>query len=242
MTATLPTDSPSTPTLVASATSSVLSSRPNGDPVSATFLASPPVIDGDLDDWTTTPYIANETVPNAADEWNGASDLSATFYLGWDAENLYIAIRRTDDIFVQVSWGRYMYQGDDVEIQLDADLAGDFYTTTMSTDDFQIGLSPGNFDSLSPEAYRWHPRYLESWLTNVDVAAVQTSEGYTLEAAIPWSVFDVIPSTGNRYGFAMALSDNDIAGVSAWQSMVTNVTTRLTVNPTTWGTLILETP
>lgn len=240
--ATLPTDAIPTPTIPPSATSVVLSSRPNADPVSASFLASPPVIDGDLNDWATTPYVANETAPRASENWTGANDLSATFYLGWDAENLYVAIRRTDDVFVQISWGRYMYRGDDVEIQLDADLAGDFYTTTMSPDDFQIGLSPGNFDSLSPEAYRWHPRYLESWLTTVDVAAVKAGEGYALEAAIPWSVFNVTPSSGSRFGFVISLSDNDIAGKSTWQSMVTNVNTRLTVDPTTWGTLILGAP
>jgi hypothetical protein len=240
--ATLSTDAIPTPSVVPSATSVVLSSRPNGDPVTAAYLDAPPVIDGELNEWATTPYVANETAPRAAENWTGANDLSATFYLGWDAENLYVAIRRTDDVFVQISWGRYMYRGDDVEIQLDADLAGDFYTTTMSPDDFQIGLSPGNFDSLTPEAYRWHPRYLESWLNNVDVAAVKAGEGYALEVAIPWSVFNVTPSSGSRFGFALSLSDNDIAGKSTWQSMVTNVNTRTTVDPTTWGTLILGAP
>ncbi len=234
-TATGPTGTP-----LPSATMGSLSERPNGNPITATFLSAPPVIDGDLSEWSTTAYGAEETVPYAGDNWIGASDLSATFYIGWDAEYLYIAISRTDDTFVQVSWGRYMYRGDDIEIQLDTDLAGDFHSAIMSSDDYQIGLSPGNFDSLESEAYRWYPRYLESWLRTVVVEAVLTDDDYVLEAKIPWSVFDVTPVDGNRFGFALSLSDNDIAGTSSWQSMVSSVNTRRVTDPTTWGMLILE--
>ena len=133
-----------------------------------------------------------------------------------------------------------MYRGDDIEIQLDTNLAGDFYTTYLSSDDYQIGLSPGNFDSIDSEAYRWYPRNLESWLTSVVIEAVLTNGGYDLEAKIPWSVFGITPASGSRFGFALSLSDNDLVGVSTWQSMVSSVNTRRTADPTTWGTLILE--
>jgi len=202
-------------------------------------LSAPPVIDGDLREWSTTAYTATETVPLAGNNWTGASDLSATFYIGWDVNYLYLAVSRTDDTFVQISWGRYMYRGDDVEIQLDTNLAGDYYTTYLSNDDYQIGLSPGNFGSIDTEAYRWYPRP-ESWLNSVVVKAVLTSEGYDLEAKIPWSVFGVTPVSGSRFGFALSLSDNDLVGSSTWQSMVSSVNTRRTADPTTWGTLILE--
>jgi hypothetical protein len=178
-----------------------------------------------------------------ADEgWTGASDLSATFYIGWDNTALYLGVRRTDDTFVQISWGRYMYRGDDVEIQLDADLAGDYYTTSMSNDDYQIGLSPGNFSSIDPEVYRWYPRALESWLNAAEVDAKRINGGYELEARIPWSTMSVTPIAGGRYGFALSLSDNDLAGTSTFQSMVSSVSTRTLSDPTTWGTLILEAP
>ena len=234
-TATGPTGTP-----LATATTGTLNSRPNGSPVTAAFLSAPPVIDGDLSEWSTTAYTANETVPLAGNNWTGASDLSATFYIGWDVNYLYLAVSRTDDTFVQISWGRYMYRGDDVEIQLDTNLAGDYYTTYLSSDDYQIGLSPGNFGSMDTEAYRWYPRNLESWLYAVVVEAVLTSEGYDLEAKIPWSVFGVTPASGSRFGFALSLSDNDLVGSSTWQSMVSSVNTRRTADPTTWGTLILE--
>lgn len=214
--------------------------RPNGSPVYAAYLTSPPVIDGDLSEWSTTAYTAAETVPFAGDNWTGAADVSATFYIGWDTQYLYLGVSRTDDQFVQVSYGRYMYRGDDVEIQLDLDLAGDYATTLVSADDYQLGFSPGNFGSLSPEAYRWYPRSLESYLTSVLVDAIQTANGYDLEARIPWSVMGITPAEGTHYGFTLSLSDNDQPGVSTWESMVSNISTRRTVDPTTWGTLILD--
>ncbi len=239
-----PIGTPASPsgTPPAIATTGDLNTRPNGSPVTAAYFTTLPVIDGDLSEWTTTEYTADQTVPSAGENWTGASDVSAKYYIGWDANYLYLAVRRTDDAFVQVSWGRYMYRGDDVEIQLDTDLAGDYYTTSMSSDDYQIGLSPGNFGSIEPEAYRWFPRYLESWITAAEVEAKLTDAGYDLEAKIPWSAFGVSPLGGSRYGFALSLSDNDAAGVSTWQSMVSSVNTRRLTDPTTWGTLILEQP
>jgi hypothetical protein len=135
-----------------------------------------------------------------------------------------------------------MYKGDDVEIQLDADLPGDYSSISLSGDDFQIGLSPGNFGTLQPEAHLWFPRSQEHNLSSVQVKAKKSNGGYQLEAKIPWSTFGISPQSGDRFGFALSLSDNDSPGVSAWQSMVSSVTTRRVADPTTWGTLILGSP
>lgn len=229
-------------TIIPEATSSSLDSRSNGTPVTVAYRNETITIDGDLSDWTTTSYTANETVPYAGSGWSGPGDLSATFHIVWDADYLYLAVKRTDDTFVQTSWGRYMYKGDDVEIQLDTDLAGDFYTASMSQDDYQIGLTPGNFGSLDAEVYRWFPRSQEAWVNSADIAAEKAGNGYNLEVRIPWSAFDLSPTAGSHYGFALSLSDNDTMGVSTWQSMVSNVKTRRATDPTTWGTLILESP
>lgn len=234
------TDTPGGPTHSAPTSTVKAGYRPNGTPVIAMFMTTPPTIDGDLSEWTSTPYRADQALPYASANWTGASDLSATYYIGWDSTNLYLAVKRTDDTFVQISSGRYMYKGDDVEIQLDADLSGDFSSTTLSADDFQIGLSPGNFGSRAEEAYRWYPRAQESWLSTVVVKAKKQGEGFDLEAKIPWVVFGTTPSETSTYGFALSFSDNDLPGTATWQSMVSNVITRKLANPTTWGTLVLS--
>jgi hypothetical protein len=213
--------------------------RPNGSPVFATFLDTGPIIDGDLSEWQGSTYSAQDIVFGASN-WTGVSDASAKYYIGWDNTNLYLGVEITDDTFVQVSRGRYMYKGDEVEIQLDTDLTGDFSSTFLSADDYQIGLSPGNFSNLGKEAYRWYPRSVESYLTSTNFAAKQSDNGYTMEARIPWIIFGITPSEGARYGFAVSISDNDLAGTSVQQSMVSSVSSRKLTDPTSWGTLVLE--
>jgi hypothetical protein len=228
------TNVPGAPT----ATVNPAAGRPNGTPLSAVNLAVAPAIDGDLSDWTGVSYgLAACTF--GCNLRSGDSDLSGTFFLGYDATNLYLAVQVRDDKYVQVSSGRNMYLGDDVEIQFDANLVTDFSSTSLTSDDYQIGLTAGNFGTVAPQAYRWYPRSAEGSLTAVVVKAKQVGDGYALEAKIPWTVFGVTPVAGNKYGFAISLSDDDQAGTAVQQSMVSSVGTRKLLNPTTWGTLVL---
>ncbi len=215
--------------------------RPNGLPVTADFLSSPPAIDGDLSDWTGNVYSANQIVFGAS-SWTGGADCSATYSVGWDSANLYLAIRVTDDKFVQVASGRTLFKGDSAELLFDADLLGDFNTQPLSEDDFQIGMSPGNFGSLPPSAYRWFPANQEAALTTADVKAMKSDAGYNLEVRFPWAVFGVNPVSNRHYGFVLSISDNDTAGTSVQQSMVSGVSSRVLTNTTTWGTLVLGPP
>ncbi len=59
------------------------------------------------------------------------------------------------------------------------------------------------------------------------------------EVAIPWTVFEVKPKSGQHFGFVLSISDNDNASANAQQTMVSNVKTRILVDPTTWGDLTL---
>lgn len=230
---TLPT--PTGPT----ATTGALSTRPNGSVVSAVFLATAPTIDGNTAEWTSSSFIADRATFGAAN-WTGTSDASATYFLGWDGSHLYLAARVRDDRFVQGATGRYLYRGDSAEFLLDTNLASDFTSTVLSSDDYQIGLSPGNFASLSPEAYLWFPANLEGARANATVRARQTTDGYELEASIPWTILGITPTQGAHYGFAFSVSDNDSPGTTLQQTLVSSVSTRRLTNPTTWGTLVLN--
>jgi hypothetical protein len=238
--------SPATPTEVGAPTAttgpSATATPVPAEAVTAAYLSAPPVIDGNLADWSTTAYTVDRPLSYASSGWTGTSDLSARYYLGWDVNYLYLAVERFDDLFVQTATGRYLYRGDDVEIQLDADLAGDESSKTLSGDDYQIGFSPGNFDSRPPEAYLWYPRSREGALASVSVKAAKQGQGYILEARIPWSTFGITPEENDQFGFVLALSDNDLAGVAAWQSMIANVAGRRLADPTTWGLLVLGPP
>jgi len=247
-TRTLPAANTETPTVIptggtaeATGTSApaTLDTRPNGSPVEATLLTTPPSVDGNLSDWSSPARELDEIVFGVSN-WSGANDVSAKYQIGWTEQGLYLAVQVIDDAFVQVSSGRNVFKGDIVELQLDTDLEGDFFSNSLTTDDFQIGLSPGNFGSLGSEAWRWYPIGLAGSLSTVSLKAVTTSQGYNLEAMIPWTVFGLTPAAGDRLGFALSVSDNDLRGAPVQQSMVSSVSTRTLTNPTTWGTLILK--
>lgn len=228
-----------TPQATGAATAAASSgSRPNGTIVKAPFLGAPPTIDGSLSEWSAG-YPASHVVFGSSSR-SGASDLSATYFIGWDQTYLYLGVQVADDKVVQVSQGRILYKGDEVEIQFDSALDADFSSTTLSADDYQLGLSPGDFGAHGPEAYRWYPSTKAGSLTNVLVKSASTTSGYNLEARIPWSVLGVIPQSGNHYGFVLSVSDDDKTGEAVQESLISSVNTRKLLNPTTWGTLELE--
>src|SRR3990172_4992448 len=227
-----------TPTSVATATEVA---RSNGTPIHAPRLPVAPGIDGDLSEWGTLANTINQ-VSYRPENWTGTNDNSATFALGWDANNLYIAIAVVDDHFEQTQRNELIFKGDSTEILLDANLGGDFSDTRLSDDDFQLGLSPGNLATgdPAPQAWLWFPKSKSGVPAGATVAAKRSGEGFTLEAAIPWSLFGVTPSGGSRYGFVASASDDDKTGVAEQESLISSVGTRKLLNPTTWGTLILD--
>lgn len=216
--------------------------RPNGELISADDRAGQgavvPNIDGDIGEWELVFSVSNVVFQPA--NWSGTNDNSARFATIWTTENLYLAVKVIDDIHVQTQSGKLLYQGDSLELQFDADLAGDFASTLLSGDDFQLGLSPGDFAGIAPEAYLWNPSAKTGVPTSVIVMAKATTDGYTLEAAIPWALFNVTPTMFTTYGLALNVSDNDTPGTAEQQSMISSSPARRLTDPTTWGTLILD--
>ncbi len=215
--------------------------RPNGNVFHASLRTSSPVINAQGDDWPSPlPYAIDQNVFKPAN-WTGAADQIGHFSAGWDVSNLYLFIVIEDELHVQIEHGELLFQGDSLELQLDTDLAGDFDSTSLSPDDFQLGLSPGQ-NSDTPEAYLWNPAGRKGVPTGLTLASRATGAqgGYVLEVAIPWSMYGVTPTSVLRFGFALNSSDDDQPGVAVQQSMISTVSTRTLLNPTTWGTLQLD--
>jgi hypothetical protein len=173
--------------------------------------------------------------------WTGKADLEGAFRIGWDNNNLYIAVKVTDDRYVQKTAGADIYKGDSLELLVDANLNGDYADQSLSGDDYQFGISAGNPEpGQNMQAYRWFPSDKAGSLTNVKIGAVSMSDGYRVEAAIPWSDLGITPVDGQQLGFALSISDNDNPNVNAQESMVSTVTSRVLVDPTSWGVLELK--
>jgi hypothetical protein len=228
------TSTPRTPTATEAG-----GTKRSGVSVKATYLSSPPTIDGDWTDWDTDTYNASSVI-YGADNWVGSNDLESNFRVGWDFQYLYIAAEVVDDSYAQNASGYDIYKGDSLEILLDANVSGDFNSTAMSGDDYQLAISPGRGDTKGEKtAYLYYPSGSRG-ARGFNIGTTGGSSVYYVEAAIPWSVFGVTAKEGKHLGFAFSVSDNDNPVENVQESMVSNVSGRKLLNPTTWGDLTLE--
>jgi hypothetical protein len=212
--------------------------RPGVAPWLAPRLTVAPRIDGYLNEWAGVPIVVDAVVFGDED-WSGPEDASGRAFAGWDDRALYLGVQVIDDVFSQPSTGQQLFLGDSLDVQIDADLAGDWAADAYNGDDWQIGLSPGNFDNHPPEAYLWRP--VTSPATAIEIAARRLESGYILEAAIPWPLVGFDPARMRGIGIALNISDND-ESAAAQMSMVSSSPLRSWADPRTFGTLILGDP
>lgn len=253
------TETPEEPTPTVDATESLAGpvSR-SGPSVTAYYINQPPTIDGGLYDWDVPIQRVIDKVVFGADKHSGEADASGTVVVGWNENKLFLGFRVKDDKYVQEATGKNIFKGDSVEILIDAVVSADYYLAELSTDDYQLGITPGKggFTFLGganklaalastgcdpcPEAYLWYPVGAEGPVDMIDIGVKDTGKGYQVELAIPWRLFNIEPYDGAHYGFVLSISDNDNAGTTKQQSMVSNVSTRNFLDPTSWGDLYLE--
>lgn len=217
---------------------------PPASDVAAPRATTTPAIDGNASEWAGLPVYSSPHIVFTADTWDGSDDLAASWQATWDDANLYLAINVADDIHAQNQTGNQTFRGDSIELQFDADRAGD-YGPTISPDDFQITLSPGDFSTIPPSAYRFQGTAAGSMLDaptphGITVAAAASGAGYLLEAAIPWSDLNLTPTAGLILGLAVNINDNDQPGAAVQEMMKSNAPNRRFGDPTTWGTLTLQ--
>lgn len=210
--------------------------------VNAVLRANPPAIDGNLDDWPGDPTVSSAHLVYAYEGWDGSEDLDASWRLAWDQGRFYVAVEVTDDVHVQTQTGAFIYQGDSVELQVD--INPESGATLVNPATSQVILSPGDFAGIPPSAARFRGtdegELPQAPGHSIEVAARQTPGGYVLEAAIPWSDLNVTPTGGMRLGLALNANDNDSPGVARQEVMLSSEPGRTLRNPSTWGTLILE--
>lgn len=210
--------------------------------LAARYLSKVPVQDGTYAEWVdytnkyTTPYFIWGKA-----NWVNHADQEGAFAVAWDNTNLYIGVKVTDDVYTQNNTGDQIYVGDAVEILIDTDLLGDFYTTTLSADDYQLGLSAGNpATGVASNAYLWFPSNVKGTRSQVALSYLfESSTVYRIEAAIPWSMLGVTPYSGLRLGFAVNIDDNDNVSTYDKVTMLSSASGLAVVNPTTWGELLL---
>jgi len=133
---------------------------------------------------------------------SNAADFSPSFRMLWDATHLYLFVDVVDDV--------PLADGDD-KIELYFDM-GNERSLGYDLDDQQLAIELG---STSSTDWDQNNDSVETILTTAagHYATDIQASGWTLEAAIPWSVLDleseVTPAAGTRIGFEMHVSDGD---------------------------------
>ena len=230
-TAARPTEAPS-PTAVPPTAAPVI---PAGGQVAAARIAAPR-IDGDLSEWAGQPTYDSPFLVYWDDGWDNTNDGAVHWHLGWDDANLYLAAHVADDRHVQTQTGNQIYRGDSLEIQIDTDGGA---SIVVSPREFQINLSPGDFVTLAPSANLSQGMDSGGMFDapgghRIAVAAQLTADGYTVEAAVPWSDLFMTPSTNRPMAIALNLDDNDRAGQAVQEAMYSNSPNRMYLDPSTW--------
>ncbi len=186
--------------------------------------AAPPVIDGELAEWTERPSVAlrgRSMLVRSPQQYRGPSDLSAILQFGWDAAGLYLAADVTDDVFVQDQTGFNTWKGDCLQVGLDLDPGKQEGSTGNLLADAGSRHRAGELDlaltTNGPEAYRtitWDKDKLPvRLLTSAELrlAVKRRAGGLRYEAAVPWATLGLAapPRAGERLGLAVAVNDLD---------------------------------
>ncbi len=211
--------------------------------ITAVRLNTPPTIDGNLADWENSAPIYAAFLTYQDDSWDGTEDVTAVWQLGWDDTNLYIGVTVSDNILAQSQIGNQLFKGDSVSLQLDTSNA-DNGQTSLSSDDFQIDFSPGNFTTLPPATFRFrgteNGRMVDALGHAIRVQATQTDDGYIIEASIPWLDLATSPTANQTMGAVVNVTDNDQRETAVQETFYSHTASRTFSNPTSWGTLTLE--
>jgi hypothetical protein len=196
--------------------------------VSARYAKHAPAIDGDLAEWGDLdafpividkpaqvvygiPYTAVAHDAGLSCDWRGPQDLSLKAAVACDKTNLYLAIRVFDDCIVNKNARtnpQMTYEGDCVEIFIDARSAPQQGRNEVDQDILQLFLTPMLKDFPAPTYYVMTPKGRK--LHGVVLSSTSLADGYALEMQIPLGNFPKLdPAKMKTIGFDIAVDDQD---------------------------------
>jgi hypothetical protein len=219
---------------------------PNTPDMTATYLAQPLKMDGDLADWEGLPCTEVNTSQqvsfgNPAD-WQGSQDLSGKVCYAWDEKNLYVAFSVQDDVNVQRFTDTSLWQGDHVELWFDTMLQTDFDINLADGDDYQLGVSPGDFNQVKPAIYIWTPPLQpEDYRNDIEYKVIRNETGYQAELRIPSKILRGLRmAAGQAIGVSFEPSDTDTPGGATQEMMMSSAPASSSQwgNPQNWNNLV----
>jgi hypothetical protein len=203
------------------------------------------ILDGQFSDWSSTPdFILNDqsqvVYSLTPKSWGGPQDLSAKAWVGWTPDGLYFAFQVVDDIHVQPNADSTIWHGDHIELQFDTLLDKDYSNPGMNDDDYQIGLSLGDFASVPQVAYAWFNGPNPAGpVSMIEMAYQVTADGYIMEAFVPKeALVGITLADGLTFGMNISASDADDAA-QGQKVMLSTSAIRTYADPRTLGKITL---
>ncbi len=130
---------------------------------------------------------------------NNAQDLSASWRSSWDKQGLNLWVGIKDDLHVRDS--AQAWSDDSIEIYIDADSSRT--ETFDGQNDFQLTFRMKDQTvAIGKSSPVRNTRLIRHTMT-------KTTNGYRLEASIPWAMLGVWPKPGMQIGFDIQINDDD---------------------------------
>ncbi len=211
-------------------------------------------IDGELSEWGYANKVTVDSsaqVKGSGSGWGGVADGSAVAQLLYDTSNLYLAVTVKDaNKLVNSGTGSAIVNGDGIELYLST-FEEQYKTSRTATygsaTDYRLAISY----AAAPQAYMLsHSRVL----TGAVFSTIDTSDGYIIEAMIPWSNFGS-PSVARaaladgfveyrQMGLNLALNDADASPSTVEHKLIWNNAkdSDIETNPIKTGMSYLDPP
>ncbi len=204
-------------------------------------VQTPPIIDGELDDWrleATLALVADREEQLFRYEnkgpWAGPEELSGKLWLTWDNQHLYFAAKVRDGGQTIADTPEWLWAGDSIEMLI-APMGSRERDSAYAQ--IALGLVKGGQSSVM----RYHGPGPNGPLLAAKVAVKRVDGGYLYEAAVPWRDLTDNPAFKPRAGHpittAFGFNDKD-AGVRmiSWYDRVTYK------DPARFGQIVLTAP
>ena len=219
-------------------------------------------IDGNLGDWNLdSPAELNDASQLIRDAqlWKGTDDLSASFYLAWDEENLYIAADVHEDTPLGAIEMLPIDGEDNLKLYISTDPTLDASRTEYATNDFLVYflMDEDYWDTAidrSMVSKDNRQRFVsvgvdggESVLDGYTCAVEMTTYGFTWEAIVPWACFSnknipvYTPAVGDTLSCDFAITDIDYPcpGTEYIPQMAWTGSSNINTDPSLWGSVTL---
>ncbi|MGB3861589.1 MAG: class I SAM-dependent methyltransferase [Candidatus Aminicenantaceae bacterium] len=166
-------------------------------------------IDGALEDWGDGGFCVDFiTAPDG--RVLPVDDFDVKFRLGWDQQGLLLLAEVRDDVPVEHENRSRLWQRDCVEL---------FFSKSVgSTHRHQVVIASGadpSYKAMRQRIYDWRLPEQKTGELTAQVASQVRTNGYIVEAMLPWSNVGVKPKLGMEPGFQFVANDDDGPGDSS---------------------------